>query len=335
MASFEGDRGENEMNLTEKLKNYIKNDCDMDLVGVAPTQALDGEPEGHRPGDLLPGAKSVIVFGRALADGVTQAGFRTLEEKKIVAQSAYAAYGHDLAPNFLLVNDAYNIAQYLEDMFGAIAAPVPFGVQQSTVWDNVPAPIFTDPYRQGMPLDVFKAAMAAGIGEFGWSNRFLTREYGPRQLLCAVITTMELEYDEPYAGPKLCDPETCGVCVKLCPTCAIPAPGSGRAAVKAAGGREVEVAELKVNSCVVASTAYRKEFQGRVPVPDLIQGNDPTDEELREAFAQKPISGLSVDHYPRYLCERCLLYCPVGQWKERFFDTGLSKFDPQVRSFME
>lgn len=318
------------MNLTEKLKNYIRNDCDMDLVGIAPAQALESEPEGHRPGDLLPGAKSVIVFGRCLADGVVQAAFRALEDKNMPAQSTYAAYGHDLAPNFLLVNDAYNIAQYLEDMFGAVAAPVPFGVQQSTIWNNVPGPIFADPYGQGMPLDVFKAAMAAGIGEFGWSSRFLTEEYGPRQMLCAVITTLELEYDAPYAGPRLCDPEKCGVCAKLCPTHAIPAPGSGCVKTKAAGGRQVEVADLNVNGCIVASTAYRKEFQGRAPVPDLIEGDDPTDEELKAAFAKKPINGLSVDHYPRYLCDRCLLYCPVGRWKERFFETGLSKVDPEA-----
>jgi len=323
------------MNLTKKLKNYIKNECDMDFVGIASAQALDGEPEGHRPGDLLPGAKCVVVFGRGLADGVVQAGFRALEDKNMPAQSTYAAYGHDLAPNFLLVNDAFNIAQYLEDMFGAIAMPVPFGVQQSAVWDKVPAPIFTDPYGQGLPLDVFKAAMAAGIGEFGWSNRFLTEEYGPRQLLSAVITTLDLECDAPYDGPRLCNPEQCGVCSKLCPTHAIPAPGSGCVKTKKAGEKEMEVADLKVNSCVVASMAFRKEFQGRAPVPDLIQGDDPTDEELLEAFAKKPLNGLSVDHYPKYLCERCLLYCPVGRWKERFYDTGFSRFDPDAQAFAD
>ena len=320
------------MNLTEKLKTYIRNDCDMDMVGIAPASALDGEPEGHRPTELLPGAKCVIVFGRCLADGVVQAAFRALEDKNIPAQSTYAAYGHDLAPNFLLVNDSFNIAQYIEDMFGAVAMPVPFGVQQSTVWDNVPAPLFTDPYAQGMPLDVGKAAMAAGLGEFGWSNRFLTREYGPRQLISAVITTLELECDAPYSGEQLCRPEECGVCSALCPTHAIP-PAGGPSKTKSAAGKSVEVCDLSVNSCIVASMAYRPQFQGRAPVPNLIEGDSPSDEELRSAFSKKPLNGLSVEDYPRYFCERCLLYCPVGEWKKRFRETGLSSFDPESISF--
>lgn len=321
------------MNLTETLKNYIKVDCDMDLVGIASAQSLAGEPQGHRPTDLLPGAKSVIVFGRCIADGVVQAEFRALEDKNIPAQSTYAAYGHDLGPNFLLVNEAFRIAQYLEDTLGAIAAPVPFGVQQSMVWDTVPAPLFADPYGQGMPLDVFKAAMAAGLGEFGWSNRFLTREYGPRQMLAAVITTLELTCDSPYDGPRLCDPEKCGICAKLCPTHAISPPCSRCSKTKSVEGKSVEVADLKVNSCAVAALAFRKQFQGRMPVPDQILTDDPSDEALKDAFSKKPLNGLSVDHYPRYFCDRCLLYCPVGGWKERFSDTGFSRFDPVTGTF--
>ena len=300
----------------------------MDMVGIAPASALAGEPEGHRPTDLLPGAKSIVVFGRAMADGAVQGMFRAHESKKMAAQSSYAAYTQDLAPNFLLVNDTFNIAQYIEDMFGAVAAPMPFGVQQSMEWNNVPAPFFADPYGQGMPLDIFKAAMAAGLGEFGWSNRFVTEEYGPRQQISAVVTTLELDCDKPYDGPPLCQPDKCGICAKVCPTHAIPSPCSGCSKTKAVDGKSVEVCDIKVNSCTVASLAFRKEFQGRMPVPNQIMTDDPTDEELREAFEKKPLNGLSVDHYPRYLCDRCLIYCPLGHWKERFHDTGFSNFDP-------
>ncbi|MBO5976772.1 MAG: hypothetical protein J6P94_06320, partial [Oscillospiraceae bacterium] len=55
------------------IKEYIKTKFDMDLVGIAKASALAVEPAGHRPTDLLPGAKSIIVFGRALADGAVQA----------------------------------------------------------------------------------------------------------------------------------------------------------------------------------------------------------------------------------------------------------------------
>ena len=306
------------------IKEYIKTKFDMDLVGIAKASALASEPSGHRSEDLLPGAKSIIVFGRALADGAIQAMFRAHEDKKIQAQSSYAAYCDDLAPNFLLINDTFNISSYIEKEFGAVAMPIPFNVQQSMVWDNYPGKFFADPYGQGMPLDIYKAALAAGLGEFGGSNRFLTEEFGPRQMISAVITTLELEADKPFEG-KICLGESCGICARLCPTGAIPSHCSGCTAEKSVEGKSCAVAEINPRSCTVAALALRKEFQGRVPVPDLIMNNEPSDEELAAAFERKPINGLSIEHYPRYFCERCLIYCPAGKWKERFVDTGFTK----------
>ena len=317
------------MNVTKSIKNYIISELDMDFVGVADATLLAQEPEGHRPEDILPGAASIIVFGRSIADGVIESDFRYIEDKMSPAQSSYAAYGSDLAANFLLADNSFTLATYLEDMYGEIALPLPSNVQQGAVWDIVPGPLFTDPYAQGLPINVFQAAVAAGIGEYGWSNRIVTEEYGPRINLAAVLTTMKLDADEPYNGPRLCDPETCGICAKMCPTNALATPCEGcETTCKSIVGKTQEVGKLKVNSCLVASMAYRKEFQGRIPVPDQIMGNDPTDEELKAAFAAKPLNGLSVDHYPRYFCDRCLIYCPIGKWKERFFDTGLSKHNP-------
>jgi epoxyqueuosine reductase QueG len=301
----------------------------MDLAGVAAASALAGEPAGHRPADLLPGAKSVIVYGRALADGAVQAQFRALEEHRLSDQSAYAAYAGDLAPNILLVNAGFEFCCWLEETFDAAAALCPFNVTQSMIPDRTPGMFFADPYGQGMPLDIWKAAMAAGLGEYGWSNRFLTPDYGPRQMLCAVVTTLELDADAPYAGPALCDPSRCGVCAAKCPTHAIPAPG-GAGKTVAVVGKTQTVADLNANACTVAALGLRREFSGWVPCPDLVMNDAPTDEELTEAFRKKPINGLSVEHYPRYLCDRCLIYCPVGRWKERFADTGLTHFTPKA-----
>ena len=57
------------MDHSNEIKSRLRTVHDMDLVGIAPASALANEPNGHRPTDLLPGAKSVIVFGRAFADG--------------------------------------------------------------------------------------------------------------------------------------------------------------------------------------------------------------------------------------------------------------------------
>lgn len=317
------------MDLSSKIKTELLTRYDMDLAGIAPASALSGEPAGHRPEDLLPGAKSILVFGRSMSDGALQTMFRAHEDHRLSAESSYAAFCDDLAPNFLMVNSAFQLCCWLEETFGVLAMPCPFNVQQSMIWDNAPGKYFADPYGQGMPLNIWKAAMAAGLGEYGWSNRFLTPEYGPRQILCAVLTTLELAPDAPYAGPALCDPEKCGICAKVCPTHAIPAPGCGCSKTVAVEGKFQTVSDINANACTVAALGMRKGFGGRVPVPDLIMTDTPTDEELKEAFSKKPVNGLSIEHYPRYFCEKCLIYCPVGRWKERFSDTGLTSFDPE------
>lgn len=313
------------MSVTKEIKTHILSARNMDLVGVASAGALKKEPKFYTPEEIMPGAKSVIVFGRRLPDGAVQAQMRKLEDGNMNAQSGYAAYASNLAPNFLLMFDTFNISQYIERTFGYTAVPLPCGPMQNGVPTSTPVPNFAGPYKCGMPMNISMAAMAAGLGEFGWSNHFLTPEYGPRIQFGAIITSMELEYDKPYDGPRLCDPEMCGVCTKMCPTHAIPAFGERPAKTMAVEDKEVDVADLKVNSCIVASCALRKEFAGRVPVTDLVDNYDPTEEELVEAFAKKPIDNLSLDHYPRYFCDKCLIYCPVGDWEKRFRDTGLSK----------
>ena len=45
----------------ERFKEYIKKEYDIDYVGIAAAEALSAEPYGHRPEDVLPGAKSIIV----------------------------------------------------------------------------------------------------------------------------------------------------------------------------------------------------------------------------------------------------------------------------------
>ena len=68
------------MTLTEEIRRYILEDCGMDAVGIAPADALSGEARGHRPEDILPGAKSIVVFTKRVPDGVTQAAFRAKED---------------------------------------------------------------------------------------------------------------------------------------------------------------------------------------------------------------------------------------------------------------
>ena len=53
----------------------------------------------------------------------------------------------------------------------------------------------------------------------------------------------------------------------------------------------------------------------------------PTEEELAQArkkqFAAPGFQ--TLDHLPMYHCERCLIYCPVGNFERDFRATGLSR----------
>ena len=69
--------------------------------------------------------------------------------------------------------------------------------------------------------------------------------------LGAIVTSLEFEeYDQPYSGEKLCDPEKCGaVCVQVCPVHALEA---GEGIEWRSGEAKVRVGKLDVNGCSAA-----------------------------------------------------------------------------------
>ena len=314
------------MTLTEQIKQYVLSGCGMDAVGIARADALDDERAGHRPEDLLPGARSVIVFLKRIPDGIFQAAFRSGEDGNADARSIYAAFGRELTPNLNLFFMSFNLAQYIERSFGVPAVPVPAGEMQNVTPVNTPLPAFVGAKHLAWVIHPARAAVAAGLGEIAWNNAFVTAQFGPRQGIGLVVTTMELDCDAPYAGPRLCNPDSCGVCARVCPTKAIPAPGGAEERFEIAG-KEYRTACINANACAVASMAFRREFSGKADVPDQILDNDPDDETLKRAFAEKPPAYWSLGHHPDYYCDLCRLYCPLGNWKERFGDKGLSRFD--------
>lgn len=310
----------------QNVKQYIFTKHDMDYVGICPAALLESEPEGHRPSDLLPTARSIIVFGRHMTNGAVSSAFRHFEERMTMAQSSYADHCVYLSTNFLLLNDAYGIAQYLERTYGGCTMPVTFNSMQNIEPEKFSLPYFIDPYKAGMPLHIPKAAVAAGIGEIGWSHRVVTEKDGPRVNLTALITDIAFEeYDAPYEK-HLCDPEKCKMCATVCPTKAIKEYDDSDPDEFFVGNVKCTVCDINPNSCAVASMAMRREFSGRVPAADVVSSYTPTDEEMAEGFAHKSIeSGMCLDHWPQFYCDKCLIYCPLGSWKEKFYDTGLSK----------
>ena len=311
--------------LTREIKNFLYSNCDMDLAGICPASALSGEPEGRRPADILPCAQSVIVYGKRLLNGAVQAAFRRLEDGNDNAESIYSTFGCELAPNFSMLFHTFNIANYVERSMGGTTQPLSCGPNQNGVPSNTELPLFAGPYKGGIPFNISHAAVAAGLGQLGWSNHVLTKEFGPRVRFGAILTDLVLDYDLPDTGPRLCDPQKCHICSEVCPTHALPSAEEQDAKSVTIAGTEYHVSNHKINACTVAALGLRNEFCGRRKTGNLVDSYDPTDQQIANAVKEKPFSNTDLDHYPKYYCDKCLLYCPVGNWKEIFHDTKLSK----------
>jgi len=85
-------------------------------------------------------------------------------------------------------------------------------------------PTHVDPWRyegdpkkhQGTLISLPHAAVEAGLGTLGLNQQLLTREFGPRVLLTAVLCSVDVECDTPMTEALCLGPE-CGRCLKACP----------------------------------------------------------------------------------------------------------------------
>jgi epoxyqueuosine reductase len=247
-------------NLTADLREYVRESLNAPTIGVAPVERFENAPKGHRPTDLLPGAKSVVAVPipvlRSLLDLLTRMEKAqtypsrhsvTSQAKEEVTDVNKAMYTHvygrccyethnveahriGLWASVWLENQGYE-SIYVPVSAGMTFAPMPFG-------DIFPS-IFS----------MRHAAVASGLGELGLNNLFMTPDMGPRVRLTAFITTAPLEPDPMYAG-SLCLGEQCSQCVKSCPAKAF-----GEAYDFEIAGKRMRLASFDKKKC-----ARRSEF---------------------------------------------------------------------------
>jgi epoxyqueuosine reductase len=280
------------MSLTDEVKKYARDVLEIDYVGIAPADRLAGAPAGHRPTDILPGAKTVVVMAIKLSLGVVQTIFRAHEDGLRHTLCIYGTHGYMLTPNYFLKFAAFRMGRFLERK-GQMATAMPSG-----------------PGGGGAPFSHRHALVAAGIGEFGWSSIVLTPDYGPRIRAVSVITRADLEPDPLYSGPKLCDRSKCEVCVKICPSKAIDESKSRSVEM---GGRTYKYGFVHMDRCRISAEGLSKRTLGLTDtgIPD-----DPTPADIDKARAaaepwkrMESIGGIGGAYY----CGKCLAYCPVGE----------------------
>ncbi len=277
----------------------------MDMCGIASPDRFNEAPHGRHPCDILPGCKSIIVVGVRLLDGAVQVNFRAFEDGRRDLKGIYGTYGYAMLPNFELTYACYSIAQFIERKTGACATPCSTG-----------------PMTNGVQISIRHSAVAAGLGEFGWHGLVMTPEFGPRNRFGVILTTLEIEPDPLYSGKKLCNPETCGICAKVCPTCALSKNGDGEPLSGNLGDYHFEYARIDRAKCQLATLAMTKELGG---LDDYVTSENPTDKEVWEAQTHMPVSEAGLQHHTSHNCGKCLSYCPAGNWGEKFKKTGISR----------
>lgn len=181
-----------------ELKERIKEKAfamGIDLVGVTDLARLKNAPKRFHATDYLPNAKSVIVVGSHFPDGIVENWKST--------PSAYQYYGYALV-NKELGRACYHISKLVEEEGYRCFPIVPTGHSKDM-----------DHKKQMGEFSHRHAAVAAGLGEFGYNRLVITPRFGNRVRFCSIITEAELPPDPMYDGPALCD--RCMKCIKSCP----------------------------------------------------------------------------------------------------------------------
>jgi epoxyqueuosine reductase len=259
---------------TEKLRQYAES-VGLDLFGVANIERFKDAPPRMHPAAIMPEAKSVIVVGKRILRG----GWRGIEEGTYWPSYTYFDYS-GLLNSFFIPFGSYHLACYLED-HGWEATPYYPGVPERQMNRK--------PLRQGsvphnVHLAIRIAGVAEGVGEIGWSKVFLTKEFGPRQRLHAVITDAPLEPTPLVKPGTICN--RCMECVRGCPG-AIPHLREGKTVKIQIEGENYEWADVDMGKCTLmyhggdprTSPFLHKDFPG--------WKFDVTEQEVSEGAAYK------------------------------------------------
>ena len=210
------------------------------LVGVAsmdrfePLPPLyDAVPKGHHPRTFVPDAKAVISIAQPILPPVMNAPAVLADEememipdhvKYPYLEMLYNRVGHavhDAMLEFISqVMGQYLLAQGYQAMIFPTTGlhPKVDDLSDIDIWEGPPRGAAKDysPFRYTFgPFSHRHAATRAGLGEFGYNNVVLTREFGPRQRFNSIITNAELVPD-PLITEPICLRDDCGLCLKAC-----------------------------------------------------------------------------------------------------------------------
>lgn len=228
-----------DVGLTQAVKEVAKQ-YGAALVGVASIDrydpmppVFDAAPKGQHPRDFVPEARAVVSFAMPILSPVLNApAALATQEMAMIPDHAkyeylelcYDRVGHELH-DYRLELIGQMIGQFLlpegyETMVFPTTGMHPHvpGKSDLEIWEGPDAAWAAkhSPFRYTSgPFSHRHAATRAGLGEFGYNNVVLTREFGPRQRFNSIVTEAPLAAD-PLLSEPICLRDECRLCQQAC-----------------------------------------------------------------------------------------------------------------------
>lgn len=269
---------------TDQLKAFAMKNGAM-VCGVADAHAFTEAPEGFRPGDLLPRAKSVVVVG----GNPPRAGDWA---------SPLVELQETMGTSDRINSLGLRVAKFIEERFGYYALFVPPGVNKG----NRPF------------LSVMLAAELAGCGSRSLAGPILHAQYG-MLFYAAIITTLPLVSDAPL-DPPACPAPACldmwneqatTPCLQVCPIDQDGCLGGGLADGRIAS-RRYDRARCTSRVHTYWIPGFQKALQAAL---------DEDDKERRKmilysSFFTRTLWSMTYAAQSQGQCYECMRVCPVG-----------------------
>jgi hypothetical protein len=255
------------------------------VSGVADVDAFKMVPEGSRPDDLLPRARSVVVIGGAQprAGDWQSPNYQHME----VTTTSDRIHGM-----------ALKLARIVEDRFGYYAVCVPPGVDRGQ-----------QPF-----LSISLAAELAGCGTASLAGPVLHPDYG-FMYFGAIITTMPLPADSPLETPACPAPECVEMyeqeavtpCTKVCP---IESGGclGGRIEDGRLVSRQYDRARCTTRVQNYWVPGFQKVLGETLTEPD----SEKQKMILYSSMFSRTLWSMTYSNVSQGQCSECMRVCPVG-----------------------
>lgn len=265
------------MSDAEKLNKQIGDLCEelrIDVYGVSGIGRFSQAPEGHRPEQLLQGAKSVIAIALPVIPA-TYDWDRRLRNSEIFPEIEITAVKKTSPPTRKEIVEHIRTELGIDayrSMYDLVSSKLDYCTYElsrfllargyDSLWYPTSSPILNSQaaaggvstWRSKYQFGAFSQTVAGyccGIGTIGLNHTLLTEKYGPRVRLNSIITTADLN-----ENPILDDLCTkCGICVKGCPVKAF-----GRNVDEKYNGHIITVAEYDKFKCLNSRNIYHDEL---------------------------------------------------------------------------